>query len=130
MAGWHTEKSGFGFWGVSPDYSLSKLENHIKTSNLPKLQGYGIVRIEISSVTPRPCSLHSTLFSGQCITRTLLQTYFTKKRRETSSHVLFGLWVIGPTFRKDDSMSLKAMACLLLNIKDLFSLAVLWFLTQ
>lgn len=40
------------------------------------------------------------------------------------------LWVTGPAVREDDSMCFKATACLLLNIKDLFSLVVLWFLTQ
>lgn len=39
-------------------------------------------------------------------------------------------WVIVPVFREDDSVCLKATAFLLLNIKDIVSSPVLWFLTQ
>lgn len=49
--------------------------------------------------------------------KTLLQKYFTKKGRETNSYMLL---VTESELREDDSMCLKAIPCLSLNIKDLF----------
>lgn len=119
-------------WGLSPIYCISKLENQVKRSHVSKLQGWRKL-LEKKSALWLLDHASSTLpypLGGVLCWGILSQKCFTKKKSKTNSHVLLGLLGYRACVQRGRQHVLKSCSLLVLNIKDLFPLALLWFLTQ